>query len=59
VENNKRCGGVEGWLGRRWGSASQRSMLSRAASSRRREQVAPVALEEEEERFKMDVGRWM
>ena len=54
VEKNRRCGGVEGWPGRRWGSASQRSVLSRAASSRRREQVVPAALEEEDERL-----RWM
>ena len=33
-------------------------MLSRAASSRRRE-VVPAALEEEDERLKMDAGRWM
>ena len=59
VEKNMRCGGVEGWPGRRWGSASQRSMLSRAASSRRREQVVLAALEEEDERLKMDAGRWM
>lgn len=59
VEKNKRCGGVEGWPGRRWGSASQRSVLSRAASRRRREQVVPTALEEEDERLKMDAGRWM
>ena len=59
VEKNMRCGEVEGWPGRWWGSASQRSMLSRAASRRRREQVVPVALEEEDERLKMDAGRWM
>ena len=50
---------VEGWPGQRWGSASQRSVLSRAASSKRREQVVPVALEEEDERLKMNAGRWM
>ena len=49
---------AEGWPGRRWASASQRSVLSRAASSRRRE-VVLAALEEEDERLKMDVGRWM
>ena len=58
VEKNRRCGGVEGWPGQRWSSASQRSVLSRAASSRRPE-VVPVALEEEDERLKMDAGRWM
>jgi hypothetical protein len=56
AENNRRCGGVEGWLGRRWGSTSQRS---RAASSQRREQVVPAALEEEDERLKMNIGRWI
>ena len=35
------------------------ALLSRAASSRRREKVVPAALEEEDERLKMDVGRWM
>ena len=59
MEKNRRCGGVEGWPGQRWSSASQRSVLSRAASSRRREQVVPAALEEEDERLKMDAGRWM
>ena len=59
VEKNRRCGGVEGCPGQRWGSSSQRSVLSRAASSRRWEQVVPAALEEEDERLKMDVGRWM
>ena len=59
MEKNKRCGGVEGWPSLRWGSASQRSVLSRAASSRRREKVVPAALEEEDERLKMDAGRWM
>ena len=59
MEKNRRCGGVEGWPGQRWGSASQRSMLSRAASSSRWEQVVPVALEEEDERLKMDAGCWM
>ena len=59
VKKNRRCGGVEGWPGQRWSSASQRSVLSRAASSRRREQVVPAALEEEDERLKMDAGRWM
>ena len=44
--------------GQRWGSASQRSVLSRAASRRRRE-VVPAALEEEDERLKMDAGRSM
>ena len=53
MENNRRCGGVEGWPGQRWSSASQRSVLSRAASSRRREQVVPVALEEEDEILKV------
>ena len=59
MEKNRRCGGVEGWPGQRWSSASQRSVLSRAASSRRREQVVPAALEEEDVRLKMDAGRWM
>ena len=59
VEKNRRCGGVEGWPGRLWGSASQRSVLSRAASSKRREQVVPAALEEEDKRLNMDAGRWM
>ena len=49
--------GVEGWPGQRWSSASQRSVLSGAASSTRREQVVPAALGEEDERLKMDVGR--
>ena len=44
VEKNRRCGGVEGWPGQRWSSASQRSVLSRAASSRRHEQVVPMTL---------------
>ena len=52
------CGGEEGWPSQRWSSASQRSMLSRAASSRRRE-VVPAAVEEEDERLKMDASRWM
>ena len=52
-EEHEECGGVEGWPGQRWSSASQRSMLSRAASSRRREQVVPGALEEEDERLKV------
>ena len=59
VEKNGRCGGVEGWPGQRWSSASQRSVLSIAASSKRREQVVPAAIEEEDERLKMDAGRWM
>ena len=59
VEKNRRGGGVEGGPGQRWGSASQRSVLSRAASSRSREKVVPAALEEEDERLKMDAGRWM
>ena len=59
MEKNRRCGGVEGWPGQPWGSASQRTMLSRAAHSRRREQVVPTAQEEEDERLKMDAGRWM
>ena len=59
VEKNRRCGGVEGWPGQQWGSTSQRSVLSRAASIRRREQVVPAALEEEDERLKMDADRWM
>ena len=59
VEKNRRCGGVEGWPGQRWSSASQRSVLSIATSSRRREQVVPAALEEEDKRLKMDAGRWM
>ena len=59
VERNSWCGGVEGWTGQGWGSASQRSVLSRAASSRRREQVVPVAMEEENERLNMDAYRWM
>ena len=50
---------MEGWPGQRWSSASQRSVLSRAASSRRREKVVPAALEEEDERLKMDAGCWM
>ena len=65
-----RCGSVVGgeeqevWRGGRmaWptvGSASQRSILSRVVSSRRREQVVPAVLEEEDERLKMDVGHWM
>ena len=58
-EKNRKCGGVEGCPGRRWGSASQQSILSRAASSRRQEEVVPAALEEEDERLKMDNGRWM
>ena len=56
MEKNRRCGGVEGWPGERWSSASQRSMVSRATSRRRREQVVPAALEEEDERLKMDAG---
>ena len=59
VEKNMRCGGVEGWPGQQWSSASERSVLSRAASSRRREQVVPAALEEEDEILKMDAGCWM
>ena len=59
AENNRMCEGVEGWPGRRWGSASQQSILSRAASSRRQEEVVPAALEEEDERLKMDASRWM
>ena len=59
VENNRRCGGVEGWPGRRWGSASQRGVVIRATSRRRLEQVVLVALEEEDERLKMHAGRWM
>ena len=35
------------------------ALLSRGASSRRRQQVVPAALEEENERLKMDAGRWM
>ena len=53
MEKNRRCVGVEGWPGRQWGSASQRSVLSRAASSGRREQVVTEALEEEDERLKV------
>ena len=59
VEKNRGCGGVEEWPGQRWGSASQRSVLSRAASSKRREQVVPAALEEEDDRLKMDADHWM
>ena len=58
VEKNRRRGGVEGWPGQRWSSASHQSVLSRAASSSRRG-VVPAALEEEDERLKMDAGRWM
>jgi hypothetical protein len=59
AENNRRCGGVEGWPGRRWGCASQRGVLIRAASHRRWEQAVPAALEEEDERLKMHAGRWI
>ena len=52
---------MEGWrdgLANGGVALHQRSVLSRAASSRRRE-VVPAALEEEDERLKMDASRWM
>ena len=59
MENNRRCEGVEGKPGRRWGSASQRCVLSRAASSRRPDQAVPATLKEEDERLKVHAGRWI
>ena len=56
-----RCGSAVGgeeqevWRG---GGMAWPSVLSRATSSRRRE-VVPAALEEEDKRLKMDAGRWM
>ena len=50
---------MEGWRdGLANGGVALHSVLSRAASSRRRE-VVPTVLEEEDERLKMDAGRWM
>jgi hypothetical protein len=59
VENNRRCGGVEGWPGRRWGSVSLRGAQNSSAGRRRLEQAVPTALGEEDERLKKNVGRWM
>ena len=47
---------MEGWPGQQWGSSSQRSVLSRAASSRRREQVVPAVLEQEDGCRLLDVN---
>ena len=58
AENNRRCG-VEGWPSRRRGSVSLQGTQNNAARRRRVEQVVPAALEEEDERLKMDAGRWM
>ena len=53
---------MEGWrdgLANGGVALSQRSVLSRAATSRRREQVVQKAPGEEDERLKMDAGHWM
>ena len=59
VEINRRCGGVEGWPGRRRGSISLRGVQNNATRRRRLEQAVPAALGEEDEILKKNAGNWM
>ena len=59
AENNRRCGGVEGWPSRRQGSVSLRGTQNSTVGRRRLEQAVPAALGEEDERLKKNADRWM
>ena len=64
LENNNRCGFVEGWLGKQWEyggavkPARQHSRAREGGSTQSRRRLFE-RLEQEEQRLKKHDGRWM